>query len=156
MIQALNALLTRYERGTLSRRKLLQALAVVAVPVEQQTAGGVLRGRNLNHVNLQVSDVDRSVDFYRRLFSLPPKRAIPNRPFVVDLDDGSFISLTRSDRPGTIDHFDVGVDDFSPELVAGVLSRAGLDRDLQVGPDFVFVQDPDGIRVQISTADWTG
>ena len=118
--------------------------------------GGVLRGRNLNHVNLQVADVDRSVDFYRRLFSLPPKRAVPNRPFVVDLDDGSFISLAESDNPGAIDHFDVGVDSFSPEPVAARLRQAGLDDELIVGPDFVFVEDPDGIRVQISTVEWTG
>ena len=26
----------------------------------------------------------------------------------------------------------------------------------EVGPDFVFVTDPDGVRVQISTPEWTG
>ena len=152
----MDTLLASYEHGWLSRRELLQALAVVAVPVRSQSSDGVLRGRNLNHVNLQVSDVDRSVDFYRRLFSLPPKRAITNRPFVVDLDDGSFISLQASDRPGVIDHFDVGVDEFSPEPVSAALQRAGFDKGLITGPDFVIVDDPDGIRVQISTVDWTG
>ena len=156
MIPEMDTLLSSYEHGLLSRRELLQALAVVAAPVGRQSADGVLRGRNLNHVNLQVSDVDRSVDFYRRLFSLAPKRAIANRPFVVDLDDGSFISLQGSDRPGMIDHFDVGVDEFSPEPVAAALQRAGLDEGLITGQDFVIVDDPDGIRVQISTVDWTG
>lgn len=156
MTQVIDALLTNYEQGMLTRRQLLQALTLVAAPVERQAGGSVLRGRNLNHVNLQVSDVDRSVDFYRQLFGLPPKRAIPGRPFVVDLDDGSFLSLQRSDRPGAIDHFCVGVDDFKPEPVAAALKAAGLDRGLQVGPDFLYVQDPDGIRVQISTVDWTG
>ncbi len=156
MTQAVDVLLTNYERGMLTRRQLLHALTLVAVPLERQAADGVLRGRNLNHVNLQVSDVDRSVEFYRRLFSLPPKRAIPNRPFVVDLPDASFLSLQRSDRPGVIDHFDVGVDDFSPEPVAAKLRSAGLDRGLRVGPDFVFVSDPDDVRVQISTPEWTG
>ena len=156
MTQVLDALLATYEQGALTRRELLQALAVVAAPVKRQTADGVLRGRNINHVNLQVADLDRSVDFYRRLFSLPPRRAIPNRPFVVDLPDGSFLSLAVSDQPGVIDHYDVGVDDFEPEPVAATLRRAGLDQDLRVGPDFVMVDDPDGIRVQISTPDWTG
>lgn len=152
----IDTLLTNYERGRLTRRQLLQALTLVAAPVERQAGGSVLRGRNLNHVNLQVSDIDRSVDFYRTLFGLPPKRAIPGRPFVVDLDDASFLSLQRSDRPGGIDHFCVGVDDFKPEPVAAALKAAGFDRGLRVGPDFVYVEDPDGIRVQISTVDWTG
>ena len=156
MTHVMDALLTNYERGMLTRRQLLQALTLVAAPRERQAGGSVLRGRTLNHVNLQVSDVDRSVGFYRRLFGLPPKRAIPGRPFVVDLDSGSFLSLQRSDRPGAIDHFCVGVDDFSPEPVAAALKGAGLDRGLQVGPDFVFVRDPDDVRVQISTVDWTG
>ena len=156
MIPEMDTLLANYEHGLLSRRELLGALAVVAAPAGRQAADGVLQGRNLNHVNLQVADVDRSVEFYRTLFSLPPKRAVPNRPFVVDLDDGSFLSLQASDRPGRIDHFDVGVDDFSPEPVATALRRSGLDRGLITGPDFVIVDDPDSIRVQISTVDWTG
>ncbi len=156
MIQAMDTLLATYEKGKLTRRQLLQGLAVVAAPVERQAGAGVLRGRNLNHVNLQVADVDRSVAFYRRLFSLPPRRLIPGRPDVVDLPDGDFIALARSDEPGVINHFDVGVDDFRPEPVGEALRGAGLDRGLRVGPDFVMVEDPDGVRVQISTPDWTG
>ena len=156
MIQAMDTLLATYEKGKLTRRQLLQGLAVVAAPVERQTGAGVLRGRNLNHVNLQVADVDRSVAFYRRLFSLRPRRLIPGRPDVVDLPDGDFIALARSDEPGVINHFDVGVDDFRPEPVGEALRGAGLDRGLRVGRDFVMVEDPDGVRVQISTPDWTG
>ena len=80
MIPQMDTLLANYEQGLLSRRELLQALALVAAPAGRQAANGVLRGRNLNHVNLQVADVDRSVEFYRTLFSLPPKRAVPTGP----------------------------------------------------------------------------
>jgi hypothetical protein len=156
MIQVIDALLTNYERGMVTRRQLLQALTLVAAPRARQAGGSVLRGRTLNHDNLQVSDVNRSADFYRKLFGLPPKRAVPGRPFVVDLYDGSFLSLARADRPGTIDHFCVGVDEFSPEPVAAALKVAGLDRGLQAGTDNVIVRDPDDIRVQISTTDWKG
>jgi catechol 2,3-dioxygenase-like lactoylglutathione lyase family enzyme len=156
MTQTLDALRQRYERGLISRRQLLQALTLVIAPPEQQATASILRARTLNHVNLQVSDVDRSVDFYRTLFGLPPKRAIPDRPFAVDLPDGSFLSLQRADRPGLVDHFCVGVDDFSPERVAAALKRAGLDRGLVMRPDSLYVRDPDNINVQISTPDWTG
>jgi catechol 2,3-dioxygenase-like lactoylglutathione lyase family enzyme len=157
MTHILDSLLADYESGKINRRQLLQALALVAVPRAVQEAGsGVLRGRTLNHVNLQISNVDRSADFYCKLFELPPKRAIPDRPFAVDLPDGSFLSLQVSDRPGAIDHFCVGVDEFSPERVAAALKRAGLDRGLVLRPDSLYVRDPDNISVQISTPDWTG
>ena len=156
MIQTMNTLLATYENGKLTRRQLLQSLAVVVAPVERQASIGVLRGRNLNHVNLQVTDVDRSVAFYRRLFSLSPQRLIPGRTDVVGLPDGDFIALARSDEPGIINHFDVGVDDFEPEPVGEALQDAGLDRGLRVGPDFVMVNDPDNIRVQLSTPNWKG
>lgn len=156
MMNAFETLLDQYEHGKLTRRQLLQGLAVVVAPVGRQASGGVLRGRNLNHVNLQVSDVDQSVDFYRRLLSLPPRRLIPGRPDVVDLPDRQFISFSPSDEPGVVDHFDVGVDNFSPEPTGEALRRAGFTQGLTVGLDFVFVTDPDGIRVQISTPEWTG
>ena len=155
-MKSMDTLLAQYEQGRLTRRQLLQGLAVFAAPVARQAGGGVLRGRNINHVNLRVADVDRSVDFYRRLFSLPPRRLIPGRPDVVDLPNGNFIALGRSEQPGTIDRFDVGVENFDPERTAEALRTGGFDEGLRLGPDFLFVTDPDGVRVQISTPEWTG
>lgn len=168
MTRFLDALLREYETGAISRRGLLQALTLVAVP---RGLGGlddpgprsaipsrraVLRGVNLNHVNLQVSDVERSEAFYRNLFDMPPKREIPGRPYALDFQDGSFLSIPGSTEPGIIEHFCVGVEDFEPERVAAALGEAGLDQGLLIRPDSVYVSDPDGIRVQISTPDWTG
>jgi catechol 2,3-dioxygenase-like lactoylglutathione lyase family enzyme len=155
-MQDIDALLTQYEHGMLSRRQLLQVLTVGAIPGTTQPGESLFRGRTLNHVNLQVADVDRSEVFYRKLFGLPPKRAIPDRPFAVDLADGSFLSLQRSDHPGTINHFCVGIDDFSPERVATALKMGGLDSGLRLRPDSVYVRDPDNISVQISATDWKG
>ena len=61
MMKTMDTLLAQYEQGTLTRRQLLQGLAVVVAPGERQASGGALRGRNINHVNLRVADVDRSV-----------------------------------------------------------------------------------------------
>jgi catechol 2,3-dioxygenase-like lactoylglutathione lyase family enzyme len=170
MMPLIESLLAQYERGTVSRRELVGALAFAAVPGRltrrrrtpetgqgSQRQDGVLRGININHVNLQVSDLERSEEFYRTLFSLPPKREVPGRPYALDLGDGlSFLSVPEEEPPGVIDHFCVGVEDFDPERVAGAIQDAGLDRDLRVGTDNVYVTDPDGIRVQISWPDWGG
>lgn len=168
MKRIIDALLRDYERGTLSRRDLVRALALGAVPAglagrrsapvrEGGRQDGVLRGININHVNLQNADLDRAVDFYRELFSLPPKREVPGRPYALDLADGlSFLSVPQREPSGDIDHFCVGVEDFEPGRVAGAIREAGLDNDLRVGSDNVSVRDPDGIRVQISWPDWGG
>ena len=170
MTPIIEALLDNYERGTVSRRELVKALALVGVPGglssrrevsgegrERQSQSGVLRGVNINHVNLQVSNLDRSVEFYRQLFSLPPKREVPGRPYALDLADGlSFLSVPQREPTGVINHFCVGVEDFEPERVANALRGAGLDRNLRVSRDNVYVSDPDDIRVQISWPDWRG
>ena len=167
MTSIIEALLSDYERGTLTRRELVKALALGIVPAgmvngpprprESPRQDGVLRGVNINHVNLQNSDLDRSVDFYRELFSLPPKREVPGRPYALDLADGlSFLSVPQREPSGDIDHFCVGVEDFEPDRVATAIREAGLDNDLSVGSDNVSVSDPEGIRVQISWPDWGG
>jgi catechol 2,3-dioxygenase-like lactoylglutathione lyase family enzyme len=166
MRELIDRLLDRYERGVVTRRELVGALSVALVPGSSPRAArsrpeleqtGLLRGININHVNLQVSDLDRSVDFYRRLFSLPPRREVPGRPFALDLADGlSFLSVPQRDPTGVIDHFCVGVEDFEPERVGRALQAAGMARDLQVARDFVMVSDPDGIRIQISSPEWDG
>jgi len=46
MVDNIDALVTAYDHGTLTRRQLLQALAVMAAPVgtrTQATNGGVIR-----------------------------------------------------------------------------------------------------------------
>ena len=170
MTRIIEALLTDYERGAVSRRELVKALAVGVVPAglasrpgisqrprENTKQAGALRGVNINHVNLQNSDLDRSVDFYRKLFSLPPKREVPGRPYALDLADGlSFLSVPQREPSGDIDHFCVGVEDFEPDRVATAIREAGLDNDLRVGSDNVYVRDPEGIRVQISWPNWGG
>ena len=170
MSPIIEALLDDYERGTVSRREFVRALALVVVPGglascqgvsreprESQSQSGVLRGVNINHVNLQVSNLEQSVEFYRELFSLPPKREVPGRPYALDLADGlSFLSVPQREPTGVIDHFCVGVEGFEPERVVTALREAGLDRDLRVAHDNVSVSDPNGIRVQISWPDWRG
>ena len=170
MTRLIEALLNDYERGTVSRRELVKALALGIVPAgltsrrgafrqrrESPRQDGVLRGININHVNLQNSDLDRSVDFYRELFSLPPKREVPGSPYALDLADGlSWLSVPQREPSGDIDHFCVGVEDFEPNRVATAIREAGLDRDLSGGSDVVSVRDPEGIRVQISRPGWDG
>jgi hypothetical protein len=64
------------------------------------------------------------------------------------------IILQRSDEPGRIDHFCVGVDNFDAERFRTAVRREGIGEVQGNASDNFSVTDPDGLRVQISAPDW--
>ena len=156
MIDNIDTLVASYERGTLTRRQLLLALAV-ATPVggAQAPAGTVMKARMLHHVNLQVSDVARSEAFYRRLLGLPPSRVVQGPDnHGLDLADSGLIILQKSQTPGRIDHFCVGVESFDADRLRAAAKAAGFERVQGTAADNFLVTDPDGLRVQVSAVNW--
>ena len=159
MINDIDALVTSYEQGALTRRQLLQSLAVLAAPAAvagQAPAGALMKGRNLHHVNLQVSDLARSEAFYRRLLGLSPSRRVQGPDnHGLDLPGGGLFILQKSDRPGRLDHFCIGVDDFDADRMRAAVKAAGIGAVQGSAADNFSVGDPDGLRVQISAPDWS-
>lgn len=157
MSHTIDALVAAYDHGTLTRRQLLQALAMFAAPAvpQAQSGAGAMTPRLVHHVNLQVSNVARSEAFYRTLFALPPTRVVQgpdNHGF--DLPGGGLIILQNSDNPGRIDHFCVGVEPFNADRLRAAVKAAGIERVQGTAADNFFVTDPDGLRVQVSAVDW--
>ena len=162
MSESFDNLLAQYENGTLSRRQLLVAMAMLSVPTTSRAQPGAVRARSLNHVNVGVADVDRSEAFYRRLLGFPPRHYIVGGAYALDFPDGGLISLCPTQGgncsliaadavPGQIDHFGVGIENFNAERVAGELEAAGVEGVRQAGPTSVLVPDPDGVIVQLSS-----
>jgi len=159
MTENIEALVTQYDRGDLSRRQLLQALAVITA---SRTAGtqtpnsSLTKGRNLHHVNVRVSDVARSEAFYRRLLGLPASRVVQGPDnHGLDLPGGGLIILQRANDPGRIDHLCVGVENFNAERLRTAVRSAGIGEVQGTAADNFSVTDPDGLRVQISAPDWS-
>ena len=166
-------LLKKYEDGKLSRRQLIQSLALAAVaaaaPADAAAQGQRgFRTTRLDHLSYQVGDYKRTRDFYSDLMGMS-----------VVGDDGkgycqlqygeshgvgararSFIGVrTRAaDAPaGRFDHVAFSIDDWDTDRVKGELERRGLKPRLQPGgagdtPNYVsfHVEDPDGVGIQIS------
>lgn len=155
MTSKVDALVASYERGALTRREFLLAMATLSAPVlsaAEQPVVGVLTARTLHHVNLQVSDVARSEAYYRRLFGFQSSRPLAGNALGFDLPDypHTHISLQKSDLPGRLDHFCIGVEGFSVSRVMDAIKEEGLDSGMRPASNSVYVQDPDGIRVQIA------
>src|SRR5690349_22499341 len=76
MNSMVDSLFDRYDRGCITRRNLVQALAALALPASTlaqdgaRASGPIVRSLSVNHVQLAVSDVPRSFAFYERLFGV--------------------------------------------------------------------------------------
>jgi catechol 2,3-dioxygenase-like lactoylglutathione lyase family enzyme len=155
-IDRIDSLLAAFEQGHFNRRQCLTALAaLVPASVAGQPASGVVRAQTLHHVNLQVADVARSEAYYRRLFGFGPSRPLTGNAFGFDLPGlaHTHISLQKGDTPGRLDHFCIGVADFDAPRLVAALKNAGIDKGLQTAGNSVYVNDPDGIRVQMAPFD---
>src|ERR1700680_5235680 len=59
----ISRLLATYENGKMSRRDLVQGLALLTASAGTMSAAG-FQGSSINHVSMQVSDLKKSTDFY--------------------------------------------------------------------------------------------
>lgn len=156
-------ILSQFESGRLTRRQAIGAITALAASPAIGAAQARSKARSINHVNLIVSDVARSEAFYRTLLGVPPSRNIPPAAHAVDFPEGGFLSLCPLDGgcfagdpvPGRIDHFGIGVDDFDAQRISRELQAAGVDGVQVTGPSVV-ARDPDGVVIQLSSADWNG
>ena len=67
-------LVTQFEKGSLSRRDLVQGLAILAAGGTAASAAQDeidFRTASIDHVSIQVADLQRSIDFYQKTFDFP-------------------------------------------------------------------------------------
>lgn len=145
-------LLTRFERGALTRRELIRGLAMLTAASGTAAAAGLedagFKGATIDHVSIQVTNLQRSIDFYQHVFGLS----------VVSQDKGNeivrlgitkpLVSLHHKSPTGIVDHFAIGVDQFNKESVTRDLKQRGANPEENVDAGF-HVKDPEGLSVQI-------
>ena len=150
-------LVNRFERGGLTRRQLVQGLAALVAagatsPSSAAQSGG-LTATAIDHTSVLVSDLQRSAEFYQRLFGLAPvSEDKANR--ILRLGAGrtgvgrTIVSLRQQNPRGLIDHFAISVEQFNRDAVTQVLKQHGLTPDQNI--EFGFhVKDPDRAVVQL-------
>ena len=112
--------------------------------MNKNSASPKTRARGINHVALEVDDIEAALEFYGNLFELKLRGRHAHMAFI-DLGD-QFINLSekRSQGPDTARHFGLVVDDREPLREA--LQTAGVK--ILSGPGLDFL-DPWGNHVQV-------
>jgi catechol 2,3-dioxygenase-like lactoylglutathione lyase family enzyme len=151
MESIISNLLTRFEKGSLSRRELVQGLALLAASGTAAAAqeGVDFKTANIDHVSIQVADLQRSVEFYEKMFGFSVISQDQPLGIIRLGTTRTLVSLNHQSPAGIVDHFAIGVPRFTKESAARYLTQHGArpEDDPYAG---LHVKDPDGINVQVS------
>jgi catechol 2,3-dioxygenase-like lactoylglutathione lyase family enzyme len=159
MNPAVDSLLHHYESGRMSRRELVALLAALsAAPVPAVAQPRALVAATLNHASLIVSDLERSVAFYQRVFGLEVKS---KQQGGVNLAVGdAFLGIYQGGSNATphINHFCFGLRDFAPASTVAALESQGLKAESRErdGVTQVYCADPDNLRIQLQDVSFCG
>lgn len=144
-------LVTRFDRGTLSRRDLIQGLTVIAAAGSAASATAQttpFKPTRIDHISIQVTDMARSREFYEKIFGLKVLGEDKENEIVRMGVTKIIVSLHRKAPVGIVDHFAIAIDDFDRDAVRAELAKHGLAAQQNLDYGF-YVRDPEGIPVQI-------
>jgi catechol 2,3-dioxygenase-like lactoylglutathione lyase family enzyme len=146
-------------KDLVSRRHALVLLgAVAAVRGADAAEPAIMQPVSLDHVNIRVSNVARTGEFYMRLFETPvlrnaALRAQPTSPpsegFFLKFGDG-YLAISQAfapDRPD-LDHYSVGLRDYDKTRLTTKLQDSGIAVPPRSSTD-VWVADLDGALMQL-------
>ena len=100
----------------------------------------------LNHVALRVTDLSRSIKFYKQHLGLVVRREHSSNAFL-SCGGNNFLALFRANEAG-LDHFCFTIPDYDASSTVKRLNAAGLDNERH--DDRVYFEDPDSIALQLS------
>ena len=157
MEHIINRLLQDYEHGKLTRRQLIQTLAVGATAVAgvASVEAAPANATYINHVSMQVADYRKSRDFYSGLFGMKVTNDDGKAQCRLAFGDNLIIPRNAASRPGGkvgIDHIAYTLAGWDTDksvkpAVEAELKKRGLE--IRTTEGSFHVKDPDGFEVQM-------
>lgn len=151
MEYVIGQLLQDYERGKMTRRQLIQTLALTATAasaVSTVEAASPANATSINHVSMQVADYTKTRDFYADLFSMKLSHDDGKQCYLA-FGDTFLIPRNHDANTPRIDHIAYTIDNWDKNVVEAELKRRGLDPQPDTENSF-HVKDPNGFDLQIS------
>lgn len=125
----------------------------------------MLNAKGLDHINMNVSNLDSSVNFYKKLFGMQifeqGKSPMSGKPYVIIGNSGKLmLALYESPIPSNgsyINHIGIHIDNFSEAL--SVLHHLNIPINLYSASEIVeypnsqsiYISDPDGNEIELSS-----
>ena len=121
-------LVSRFEKGSLSRRELVRGLAMLAAG---GTAASAQEGLNfgaatIDHVSIQVADLKRSSEFYQKMFGFKEVSGEPARNILRLGNTRTLVSLNLEKPIATVDHFAIGIPRYNKEAAVRYFTERGV------------------------------
>src|SRR5215831_9693212 len=142
-----------------SRRQALTLLgAAAAVRNVEAAEQAITQPVSLDHINIRVSDVAKTAEFYMGLFDTPALRnatlraqptSPPSEGFFLKFGDG-YLAISQAfppDRPD-LDHYSVGLSDYDKARLTRRLQDSGIAVPPRSSTD-VWITDLDGALMQL-------
>jgi catechol 2,3-dioxygenase-like lactoylglutathione lyase family enzyme len=171
MVKSIEQLMDQYERGGLSRRELISALLLLGVPAgaQAQAAKPIASGQSINHVHIDVLDLEKSIAFYGDLLGATVRDTSPGNATLSLPGKPTWMSLTQTKgEKGGYNHVGFGV----PMKWNGVeaariakeinskypAAKANPTGDTVAGKSTrsIYLNDPSGIRFQLNPVEDDG
>ncbi len=172
MEQAIDKAVEAFERGKLSRRDLVQGLTAIVASAGAggaAAAQGVVRGAptlvsdmtdlagaapfrptGIDHISVLVENLERSAEFYARLFGLRVvSEDVEHKILRMANDDDRIIVSVREKQPyGALDHYCFKVDTLNQAEATEIFAQHSLTASYHVEYGY-YVLGPDGEVVQL-------
>ena len=154
MENLIEKLLHDFEQGKMTRRQLVQSLAVTAAAATAVATpaaaaeGRVLNATNINHISYQVADYAKTRDFYAGLFGM---KVTEDDGKQCRLVFGNNILIARNRTPAPkVDHiaYTIANWDQEKEAMADEVKRRGIKIVQGDTKTSLHIKDPDGFEVQ--------
>jgi catechol 2,3-dioxygenase-like lactoylglutathione lyase family enzyme len=149
-------LLQDFEQGKMTRRQLIQSLALTAagasaVGTAAAADAPVARAVSINHISYQVADYTKTRDFYAGLFGMKVSDD-DGKQCRLTFGDNILIARTRPSGTPIVDHIAYTLANWDTDqtvkpAVEAELKRRGLK--IRTTEGSFHVQDPDGFEVQM-------
>ena len=154
MENLIEKLLHDFEQGKMTRRQLVQSLAVTAAAASAVATpavaaeGKVLNATNINHISYQVADYTKTRDFYAGLFGM---KVTEDDGKQCRLVFGNNILIARNRTPAPkVDHvaYTIANWDQEKEAMEAEVKRRGIKIVQGDTKTSLHIKDPDGFEVQ--------
>src|SRR5215470_15342075 len=133
MEAVISNLVKQFEKGSVSRRELVQSLVALTAASAAASAAALqetpFKSTRIDHISIQVTDLPRSIAFYQKVFGLSILSEDKPNEIVRMGTTRIIVSLHHKQPTGIMDHYAIAIDGFDKQSVTESLKKQGLTPD---------------------------